>query len=72
MRNNKIITIAKILIGIMALSLVFCIGAHFGQTTSELQTTINTNPNITTSISPHVECRVCRAHQKCTRRATRL
>ena len=56
MRNNKITTVAKILIGIVALSLVFCIGAHFGQTTSELQTTINTNINI--SISPHVECRL--------------
>jgi len=38
MRNNKIATAAKTLIGIVALSLVFCIGAHFGQTTPELQT----------------------------------
>ena len=38
MKNNKIATAAKTLIGIVALSLVFCIGAHFGQTTPELQT----------------------------------
>jgi len=62
MRNNKITTVAKILIGIVALSLVFCIGAHLGQTTSELQTTINTNTNLDMSNGPTVECRVIETH----------
>ncbi len=55
MKNNKMATAAKTLIGIVALSLVFCIGAHFGQTTSAPQTTTNTNTNLNTSFKPTVE-----------------
>jgi len=62
MRNNKITTVAKILIGIVALSLVFCIGAHLGQTTSELQTTTNTNTNLDTSFKPTVETQLVETH----------
>ena len=62
MRSNKIATAAKTLIGIVALSLVFCIGAHFGQTTSELQTTINTNTNTNTSFKPAVETQLVETH----------
>ena len=60
MRNNKKATAAKTLIGIATLSLVFYIGASLGQTTSELQTTINTNIN--TSFKPTVETQLIETH----------
>jgi len=62
MRNNKIATAAKTLIGIVALSLVFCIGARFAQATYEPQTTADINANINISNSPSVECRVIETH----------
>ena len=62
MKNNKKATAAKTLIGIAALSLVFYIGASLGQTTSELQTTINTNTDINTSFKPTVETQLVETH----------
>jgi len=62
MRNNSIARVAITLIALGVLSLVFCIGVHFGQTTSGLQTTRDTSANINTSISPALECRVIETH----------
>ena len=58
MRNNKIATAGKTLLAIGILTLVFSIGAHAGQDTSEPQIATNINTNI----SPNVECRVVGTH----------
>ena len=57
MRNNKIATAGKTLLVIGILTLIFSIGAHTGQDTSEPQIATN----IYTS-SPNVECRVVGTH----------
>ena len=58
MISNKITIVLKTLVAIGVLYLVFCIGVHVGQATSEPQVTTGTKANINTNLSPNVECRV--------------
>ncbi len=62
MRNNIFTGVAMTLIAIVALSLVFCIGAHYGQAIYEPQTTLDANASIEVNSSPTVEYRVVATH----------
>jgi len=62
MRKNVITRVAMTLIAIGILSLAFCIGTRFAQTTYKSQTIVDTNANINAGFSPIVESRVIATH----------
>lgn len=62
MRKNIFTGVTMTLIAIVALYLVFYIGAHYGQAIYGPQTTLDANANIEVNSSPSVESRVVKIH----------